>query len=105
MTILLSGLVTASMSYQYIHPISVTFCELLWPGNSALLYLFFASLVSAVALGLYMVWNPSEITDDRGRTIATSVIILFASLFYTAVCDAWFRINDDSTKNGDVKIK
>ena len=62
---------------------------------------FVASLVYSVALGLYMVWNPLEITDDMGRTIATSVIVVFASLFYTAVCDVWFRINGDSTEKQD----
>ena len=53
---------------------------------------FVVALVFSLVYGLYFVWHPNDFDERSGQIIATSVIIVFASLFYTAICDAWFRI-------------
>lgn len=62
------------------------------------------SLAFSLAVGLYALWNPSIITESLVRTIATGLIILFASLFYTAACDVWFRVNSADRLKHDSKI-
>ena len=54
--------------------------------------IFVITLIFSLGYGLYLVWNPSEFNDTSAKIVASSVIIVFASLFYTAVCDAWFRM-------------
>lgn len=53
------------------------------------------SLIFSVATGLYAVWNPLDESESLGRKIATGLIVMLASLFYLAACDAWFRIHSD----------
>lgn len=55
---------------------------------------FVVALSFSLIYALYFVWNPEQLTETSGRTIATSVIIVFAALFYAALCDAWFRISN-----------
>lgn len=55
--------------------------------------IFVVALIFSLGYGVYLVWNPEQFTENAARTIATSVIVVFASLFYTALCDAWFRIS------------
>ena len=54
--------------------------------------IFVLSLLFAVVYGLYLLWNPHQMTETSVRTISTAVTLVFASLFYTGLCDAWFRI-------------
>ena len=61
---------------------------------------FVVSLLFAVIYGLYLLWNPEQMTETSGRIISTAVILVFASLFYTGLCDAWFRITN-STNTAD----
>ena len=56
--------------------------------------IFVVALTFSLVYGLYFVWHPEQLTETSGRTIATSFIIVFAALFYTALCDAWFRISN-----------
>ena len=57
--------------------------------------IFVVALIFSLVYGIYLVWNPEEFTENSGRIIATGVIVVFASLFYTALCDAWFRISSN----------
>jgi len=60
--------------------------------------IFLFSLVLSVAAGLVLLWNPSLSSEFFGRMIATSVIIMLASGFYIAVCDALIRIRSDQDR-------
>ena len=59
------------------------------------------SLFTSAAVGVYAVWNPSVLTETLWRTMGTVLIILFASLFYVAACDIWFRINSGNRHSLD----
>ncbi len=55
--------------------------------------IFVLALAFSVLYGLYLVWNPKAFfTEFSARVLGTALIIVFASIFYAALCDAWLRI-------------
>lgn len=60
---------------------------------------FVLSLLFSVVYGLYLLWNPDLMTEHSVRMLSTSLVLVTASLFYTGLCDAWFRIIASAKEN------
>ena len=60
---------------------------------------FVAALGFSLVYGLYFLWNPSLMTETSGRNLSTALILVVAALFYTGLCDAWFRITGSGHKD------
>jgi len=59
---------------------------------------FVVALAFSLVYGLYFLWNPSLMTETSGRILSTALILVLAALFYTGLCDAWFRITGSGHK-------